>query len=106
HLISAAARPSSPSRLSLHDALPISALDGTKISGWQVEVAPPNLHTGGIYESYGRGWLIKPDPEKENVLNYGEWNNLKIRVVGDTDRKSTRLNSSHVKDSYAVLCLK
>src|SRR5690606_11857567 len=29
-----------------------SALDGTKISGWQVEVAPPNLHTGGIYESY------------------------------------------------------
>src|SRR5690606_39341647 len=25
---------------------------------------------------------------------------------GDEDRKSTRLNSSHVKISYAVLCLK
>lgn len=32
-----------------------SDIEGTKISGWQVEVAPPNLHTGGIYESYGRG---------------------------------------------------
>src|SRR5690606_39640619 len=28
------------------------------------------------------------------------------RVVGLGDRKSTRLNSSHVKISYAVFCLK
>src|SRR5690554_6999565 len=27
-------------------------------------------------------------------------------VVGDEDRKSTRLNSSHVRISYAVFCLK
>src|SRR5690606_41294523 len=27
-------------------------------------------------------------------------------VVGSQDRKSTRLNSSHVKISYAVFCLK
>lgn len=60
-----------------------SSLDGTKISGWQVEVAPQDLHTGGIYESYGRGWLIKPDPEKEKVLNFGDWNQMKIRVIGD-----------------------
>ena len=59
-----------------------SEIEGTKISGWQVEVAPPNLHTGGIYESYGRGWLIKPTPEKEEALKYGDWNNLKIRVKG------------------------
>src|SRR3954468_17058661 len=32
--------------------------EGVKISGWQAEVAPPGNHTGGIYESYGRGWLI------------------------------------------------
>lgn len=57
-----------------------SEIEGTKIAGWQIEVAPPNLHTGGIYESYGRGWLIKPSPEKEAALKYGEWNNLKIRV--------------------------
>lgn len=60
-----------------------SGLDGTKISGWQVEVAPQDLHTGGIYESYGRGWLVKPDAEKEKVLNFGDWNQMKIRVVGD-----------------------
>src|SRR2546427_11088699 len=28
------------------------------------------------------------------------------RVVGDEDRKSTRLNSSHSQISYAVFCLK
>ena len=60
-----------------------STLDGTKISGWQVEVAPPNHDTGGIYESYGRGWLIKPDAKKDKVLKMGEWNKMKIRVVGE-----------------------
>ncbi|MCB0373157.1 MAG: DUF1080 domain-containing protein, partial [Muricauda sp.] len=59
-----------------------STVDGTIVSGWQVEIAPPGKHTGGIYESYGRNWLIKPDPEKEKVLKMGEWNTLKIRVNG------------------------
>lgn len=60
-----------------------STVDGTKVSGWQVEVAPPGKHTGGIYESYGRGWLIKPDAEKEKYLKEGKWNKMKIRVVGN-----------------------
>jgi len=61
-----------------------STVDGTKVSGWQVEVAPPGSDTGGIYESYGRGWLIKPDPEKDKALKMGKWNKMKIRVEGDT----------------------
>ncbi|MDA0773919.1 MAG: DUF1080 domain-containing protein [Bacteroidetes bacterium] len=60
-----------------------STVEGTIVSGWQVEVAPPKMHTGGIYESYGRGWLIKPDPEKDQYLKMGDWNTLKIIVVGD-----------------------
>ena len=60
-----------------------STVDGTKVSGWQVEVAPPGSDTGGIYESYGRGWLIKPDPEKDKALKFGEWNKMKIVVKGD-----------------------
>lgn len=60
-----------------------SGIEGTKISGWQVEVAPLNQHTGGIYESYGRGWLIQPKPEDEAALKVGDWNEMKIRVVGD-----------------------
>lgn len=61
-----------------------SGIEGTKISGWQVEVAPPGMHTGGIYESYGRGWLVQPEAEKEKLLNYGDWNTMKVRVVGNS----------------------
>ncbi|MFT4032049.1 MAG: DUF1080 domain-containing protein [Siphonobacter sp.] len=61
-----------------------SSVEGTKVSGWQVEVAPPDHSTGGIYESYGRGWLIKPDPEKDKALKMGEWNTMKIKVQGNT----------------------
>jgi len=59
-----------------------SKVDGVKVSGWQVEVAPPGQHSGGIYESYGRGWLIIPEPDKEKTLKMGEWNTMKIKVVG------------------------
>lgn len=60
-----------------------SGIEGTKISGWQVEIAPAGLHTGGIYESYGRGWLIKPKPEDENILKPLEWNHMVIEAKGD-----------------------
>ena len=59
-----------------------STLKGIIINGWQVEIAPPGLSTGGIYESYGREWLIKPNPQDEN-LNVGDWNLMKIMVDGD-----------------------
>ncbi len=60
-----------------------SSIEGTKIAGWQAEVAPPGSSTGGIYESYGRGWLIKPEPEKDKALKMGEWNKMTIKVVGN-----------------------
>ena len=59
-----------------------STIEGTKITGWQCEVAPPGHDTGGIYESYGRGWLVQIPDEKENILKMGEWNTLRLRVVG------------------------
>ncbi len=61
-----------------------STVEGTIVSGWQVEVAPPDHYTGGIYESYGRGWLIKPDKEKDAYLKMGEWNHMRIICNGDT----------------------
>ncbi|GAB3665603.1 hypothetical protein GCM10028791_41420 [Echinicola sediminis] len=73
-----------------------STVDGTKVSGWQVEVAPPGHATGGIYESYGRGWLIKPDPEKDKALKFGEWNKMKIRVEGD--RVTSWVNGTEMVD--------
>jgi hypothetical protein len=60
-----------------------SSVEGTTVSGWQAEVAPPGLWTGGIYESYGRGWLIQPDSTRRDV-RMGEWNELRVRAVGDT----------------------
>ena len=69
-----------------------SSIEGTKISGWQAEVAPPGDDTGGIYESYGRGWLIQPPKEKDKALKMGSWNKMKIKVKGD--RVSTWLNGT------------
>ncbi len=54
-----------------------------KVNGWQVEVAPHGHGTGGIYESYGRGWLIQIPEEKEDFLIVGDWNTLRIKVVGN-----------------------
>jgi len=69
-----------------------SSIEGTKIAGWQAEVAPPEHSTGGIYESYGRGWIIKPDPELDKHLKFGEWNTMRVRVVGG--RVETWLNGN------------
>jgi Domain of Unknown Function (DUF1080) len=71
-----------------------SSIEGTKISGWQAEVAPPGSSTGGIYESYGRGWLIKPDPEKDKALKMGEWNKMTVKVVGNV--VTTYLNGTQM----------
>ena len=60
-----------------------SSIEGTKITGWQSEVAPSGHWTGGIYESYGRGWLIKPTEDKDKALKMGEWNEMKVKVVGN-----------------------
>ena len=54
-----------------------------KVNGWQCEVAPKGNDTGGIYESYGRGWLVQIPDEKEDILKEGEWNTLRLRVEGN-----------------------
>jgi len=73
-----------------------SSIEGTKISGWQVEVAPSGHNSGGIYESYGRGWLIEIPDEKEHILKMGEWNELVVRAEGA--RVITWLNGQMMAD--------
>ncbi|MCD4771882.1 MAG: DUF1080 domain-containing protein [Bacteroidales bacterium] len=88
-----------------------SSLDGTKISGWQVEVAPPGQNTGGIYESYGRGWLNEIPEEKEKFLKMGEWNIMKIRVVDDhvitwlNGEEMTNLTDEKIGEATGVVAL-
>src|SRR5690606_40009187 len=53
-------------------------------------------------------WLqngAQPTDTARAILSY-KGALLKNHLVGGVDRKSTRLNSSHVKISYAVFCLK
>lgn len=71
-----------------------SSIEGTRIEGWQAEVAPPGHDTGGIYESYGRGWLIKPPKGSDSSLKMGEWNKMRLRVVGD--KVTTWLNGEQM----------
>jgi hypothetical protein len=70
---------------------------GPDIEGLQVEVDPGvGKHTGGIYESGGRGWLIMPTAEGEQALKADEWNELEITVQGN--RVVTRLNGKTIID--------
>src|SRR5256885_9358362 len=77
--------------LSLHDALPILGVLGQNAPGSQgvasQGTAPPARNA--------QGWVLHTDAKGN-----------KAYVSPDGDRKSTRLNSSHLVISYAVFCLK
>ncbi len=66
------------------------------INGWQVEVAPKGHGSGGVYESYGRGWLVQINEEQEEALIEGDWNTMRIRVEGA--RVQTWLNDIPMVD--------
>jgi hypothetical protein len=70
---------------------------GPDIAGMQVEVDPSvGKHTGGLYESGGRGWVKMPTAEGEQALKPGEWNELEVSVQGN--HIVTRLNSVVIVD--------
>src|SRR5690606_39297601 len=81
---SPAPAPPDPSPLSLHDALPISGITAEKHDSFLT----PTAEGRAVAEFSGKD-LIRGEPDASSL-----------------DRKSTRLNSSHVKSSYAVFCLK
>src|SRR5439155_11822089 len=88
--------------LSLHDALPIWTRTIIGIVG---DVRQQNLHDPPpphIYESLG-------DSPADYLQVLVRTSGPPLELVGPLqgrDRKSTRLNSSHVAISYAVFCLK
>ena len=76
----------------------IDPTHGPDIEGMQVEV-DPNVgnHTGGLYESGGRGWVIQPTAEGERALKpIGQWNDLEISVRGN--HIVTHLNGVRIVD--------
>ena len=68
----------------------------TKVNGWQCEVAPKDNNSGGIYESYKRGWITPLPPVTPDPLKEGEWNTMRLRVEGG--HVQTWLNDVPVTD--------
>src|SRR5699024_12294120 len=84
--------------LSLHDALPISVVDAVTITSDTIDY---------VFKHFGREFKEKDRPSKSLTpasLTFGEKKLSEEDLP--PDRKSTRLNSSHVSISYAVFCLK
>src|SRR5690606_40373528 len=91
--------PTARHALSLHDALPIST-------------PPPRLPAGSgrapPARRCGQGSVRRREAPggSGRALRPSLRGAVSPRRRGGRDRKSTRLNSSHVKSSYAVFCLK
>src|SRR5690606_39503145 len=92
--VSSSARHESPA-LSLPDALPIYiASFGKNHQGWHFGF---KLHASITLDGRLSGLALTPASMYDAQM---------IPKILNRDRKSTRLNSSHVKISYAVFCLK
>ena len=77
--------------------LGIDPQHGPDIEGMQVEVdRNVGKHTGGLYESGGRGWVAIPTAEGEQALKLGEWNELEVSVHGA--HIVTQLNGTKIVD--------
>lgn len=69
---------------------------GPDIVGLQAEIDPAR-HTGGIYESGGRGWVALPTAEGEKAIKpVGQWNSMEVRVEGN--HIVTHLNGVQIVD--------
>ena len=66
------------------------------IKGRQIEIDRTiGHHTGGIYGD-GKGWIVWPAPELETVIKPDDWNDLRIKVIGN--RHITYLNGVQMVD--------
>src|SRR5690606_40656206 len=90
--------------LSLHDALPIFAAEAQNHPmprgkpGWAWQAAARALVLREVLLREAKAQAIAPEPIE---LEEGKWEVDEEALIRQ-DRKSTRLNSSHVKNSYAV----
>ncbi len=72
-----------------------SPATGPDIEGMQVEI-DPTRHTGGLYESGGRGWVQLPTAAGERAIKPRDWNELEIAAEGR--HYVTRLNGVQIVD--------
>src|SRR5207249_11734850 len=89
--------------LSLHDALPIYPPGKIADRGVGLPMLRLNVLAQAAFKIASAGM-----PVEIAILDVDHARNSvrRAKVVMERDRKSTRLNSSHVSISYAVFCLK
>src|SRR5690606_40364870 len=93
--------------LSLHDALPISQIAVRVILGGEQDARQPPVglgHQPAFFQGGGGQYLealLLQSLEQFSQLLAGDVVAIDIEIDDQKDRKSTRLNSSHVKSSYA-----
>src|SRR5690606_42081348 len=93
--------------LSLHDALPIWDLNDPDINNWNGVFTNEDGNVTQLRLEYNQLTAIPTEIGQLVNLIYLRLNNNELTSIpAEIDRKSTRLNSSHVKISYAVFCLK
>lgn len=57
--------------------------DPDEAHGLQIQVGLAGSGCGGIYESYGRAWVVKPTEEQEKqILRTDGWNEMRIDAHG------------------------
>src|SRR5207253_11328262 len=106
-LLSPATTPAHIYTLSLHDALPIygGRVERAHAREQEVEHGPQGEDVAAGVEGIAARLLRRHVRRGAEELPGAR--DLRRRHLGDPeDRKSTRLNSSHVAISYAVFCLK
>src|SRR5690606_41995655 len=93
--------------LSLHDALPISIAEGGSADvGRAIRIAEEVLPHGSKVIAALRSGLAVHHAQLPRAFLREVDRLISLSIVRVVvDRKSTRLNSSHVKISYAVFCL-
>src|SRR5690606_39794669 len=92
-----------------HRVRPPVALHQNQLTTREVPLRGGHDQWRPLPETTVRRWIVVPEDDDRHRLGApvaGE-TNVQAGIIGDEgDRKSTRLNSSHVKISYAVFCLK
>src|SRR5690606_39833314 len=118
HGVGSPPRPASRRRRPWELAAAVVALTALAVGGAAVsasadepaDLGPTLIRTDVAPTGYAVTFRYDAPPDVEQVHIYGDWTYAQPETITcdgcGEDRKSTRLNSSHVKISYAVFCLK